>query len=303
VARYDLRDRVALITGGARGIGFATGEALARRGASIALVDLDGGEVADAAGRLGRDRAIGLVADVTDAAAIERAVAAAVDRFGGVDIVVANAGIAPTPGPVRVVPAEEWERVVEVNLLGVYRTARAGLEQVIARRGQIVLVSSVYAFVNGSMATPYAVAKAGVEQLGRALALELSVHGASATVAYFGWVDTRMVQNAFEERRRMTGHDEDLLPAFLLKRITPAEAGEALARGIERRAPRVLAPRWWAAVSALRGVLGPLLDAAGTRSERVQQALREAEEGAAARAGSAAGAAPDGGASQDFGSS
>lgn len=282
---YDLRGRVALITGGARGIGFAAAEALTRRGASVALVDLDGGEVADAAGRLGRGRAVGLVADVTDSAAIDRAVAAAVDRFGGIDIVIANAGIAPTPGPVRLIPPAEWERVVEVNLLGVYRTVWAGLEQVIARRGQMVVVSSVYAFANGSMASPYAVAKAGVEQLGRALMLELSVHGASATVAYFGWVDTRMVQDAFEERQRITGRDEELLPAFLMKRITPAQAGEALARGIERRAPRVIAPRWWAAASALRGVLNPLLDAAGTRSTRVQRALREAEDGARARAG------------------
>jgi NAD(P)-dependent dehydrogenase (short-subunit alcohol dehydrogenase family) len=292
VPAYDVRGKVALITGGARGIGFAAGEALTERGASVALVDLDGGEVAEAAGRLARDRAVGLVADVTDQAAIERAVAAAVDRFGGIDIVIANAGIAPTPGPVRLIPSAEWERVVEVNLLGVYRTVRAGLENVIARRGQVVLVSSVYAFANGSMASPYAVAKAGVEQLGRALLLELSVHGASATVAYFGWVDTRMAQEAFAERQRMTGRDEELLPGFMLKRITPAQAGKALARGIERRAPRVIAPRWWATASALRGLLNPLLDSAGTRSARVQQALREAEEGAAQRA-----------AEQDFGSS
>lgn len=280
MAHYELNGKVALITGGARGIGFATAEALLRRGASVALVDLDGGEVAEAAGRLGRDRAVGLVADVTDVAALERAIDAAVERFGGIDIVLANAGIAPSPGPVRLVPPGAWERVVEVNLLGVYRTVRAGLEQVIARRGQVVVVSSVYAFSNGTMASPYAVAKAGVEQLGRALRLELSVHGASATVAYFGWVDTRMVQDAFEERRRVTGREEEVLPAFLLKRITPEQAGEALAGAIERRAPTVMAPRWWAAVSALRGMLGPLLDSAGTRSKRVQRALREAEAGA-----------------------
>jgi NAD(P)-dependent dehydrogenase (short-subunit alcohol dehydrogenase family) len=206
-----------------------------------------------------------------------------VERFGGLDVVVANAGIAPTPLPVRRLPAEEWERVVEVNLLGVYRTVRAGLEQVIARRGQAVLVSSVYAFANGSMASPYAVAKAGVEQLGRALRVELSVHGASATVAYFGWVDTQMVQEAFEQRRRVTGRDEELMPGFMLKRITPAHAGEALALAIERRAPRVMAPRWWAAASALRGLLNPILDSAGARSARVHQVLREAEAGAGGR--------------------
>ncbi len=277
MVRYDVNGKVALITGGARGIGFALAGALAARGALIAVVDLNADEVAAAAERLGPARAIGVAADVTDREANERAVAAAVERFGGVDIVVANAGIAPTPAPVRLMPPDEFERVVEVDLLGVYRTAYAGLEQVVARRGQLVLVASVYAFMNGMMNAPYAVAKAGVEQLGRALRTELSVHGASATVAYFGFVDTVMVQEAFEKRRQATGSDEDLAPAFVLKRITPQQAGEALARAIERRQPRLIAPRWWAVASVLRGVLNPALDYAAERAQKIQDSLREAD--------------------------
>ena len=73
-----------------------------------------------------------------------------------------------------------------------------------------------------------------------------------------------------------------MLPAFLLKRITPEAAGEALARGIERRQPRVLAPRWWAGPAALRGVLGPLMDYAGARSSRVHEEVRAMEAGRAA---------------------
>jgi NAD(P)-dependent dehydrogenase (short-subunit alcohol dehydrogenase family) len=275
VPRYEVRGRVALITGGARGIGFAIAQALARRGASIALVDLNGDEVTQAANQLGGE-AIGLPADVTDKAAIERAIAETVQRFGGVDLVIANAGIAPTPAPVRLLPAAEWERVIEVNLLGVYRTVHAGLEQIIARRGQAVLVSSVYAFANGVMLSPYAVAKAGVEQLGRALRLELAPHGASAMVAYFGFVDTEMVRRAFEERRALTGEEEPL-PEFVRRTITPEQAGEAVAAAIEQRRARVIAPRWWAAPSALRGLLNPILDFAGARSTRVQQVLRDAE--------------------------
>ena len=275
--RYDVNGRVALITGGARGIGFALAGALAARGALIALVDLNADEVAAAAQRLGPGRAIGVASDVTDRDAIERAVAAATERFGGVDIVVANAGIAPTPAPVRLMPPDEFERVLEVDLLGVYRTAYAGLEQVVARRGQLVLVASVYAFMNGMMNAPYAVAKAGVEQLGRALRAELSVHGASATVAYFGFVDTVMVQEAFEKRRQATGREDDLAPAFVLRRITPQQAGEALALAIERRQPRVIAPRWWAVASVLRGLLNPALDYAAERAQKVQDSLREAD--------------------------
>jgi len=277
VASYELGGRVALITGGGRGIGFAIGQALVARGASVALVDLDGGSVAEAAGRLGRGRALGLVADVADSAALERAVAAAVDRFGGIDVVIANAGIAPSPAPVRLMPAPEWERVIEVNLLGVYRTVRAGLEQVIARRGQVVVVSSVYAFMNGVMLSPYAVAKAGVEQLGRALRLELAPHGASATVAYFGFVDTEMVRQGFEARRSLSGEQEGPLPAFMRRAITPAQAAEAVADAIGARRPRVIAPRWWAIFSVMRGLLGPAIDAAARRSPRVRAELVQVE--------------------------
>lgn len=275
MAHYDIAGKVALITGGGRGIGLGIANALAARGARVALVDLDGEAAVEAAVGLGAERAIGIAADATDPNELDRAVATAVERFAGVDIVVANAGIAPTPAPLRVMPPKEFERVVEVNLLGVYRTVRAGLEQVIAHQGQMVLVSSVYAFLNGVFATPYAVAKAGVEQLGRALALELAPHGASALVAYFGFVDTQLVRGVFEERPSQ--REQDLFPPFMLKRITPAQAGEAVARAIERRRQRVIAPRYWAVASTARGFLNPALDFGAARASRLHRAVREAE--------------------------
>ena len=94
---------------------------------------------------------MGLAADVTDRAAMGAAVEATVERFGGLDVVVANAGIAPTPTTVRAMSEAEFERVVEVDLLGVYRTVAAALEQIVARKGQVVLVASVYAFGNGML--------------------------------------------------------------------------------------------------------------------------------------------------------
>jgi NAD(P)-dependent dehydrogenase (short-subunit alcohol dehydrogenase family) len=279
VREYDLNGKVALITGGARGIGFGLAEALLSRGARVALVDLDLRAAQSAAGELSGDgRTIGLAADVTDRPAIEQAVRDTVEAFGGLDVVVANAGIAPTPLPVRVMPQAEFERVVEVDLLGVYRTVSAAMEQVVSRRGQVVVVSSVYAFANGMSAAPYAVAKAGVEQLGRALRVELSIHGVGVTVAYFGFVDTEMVRQVFEQGEAIGGREPgEALPAFLLRRITPRQAGEALAAGIERRRPRVIAPRWWAVGSVLRGFISPALDYLATRAPRVQEMLREAD--------------------------
>ena len=255
---YDLNGKVALVTGGARGIGFETARQMHLRGASVAVLDLNADEAREAAERIG-PRAIGLAGDVTDQNAMFAAVAEVVEKLGGLDVAVANAGIAQKQfATARGLSGEEWERVFEVDLLGVWRTVRAALPQIVERQGQMVVVSSVYAFANGMGNSPYAVAKAGVEALGRSLRVELAPHGASASVAYFGWVDTRLVQDAFDQEDG--GRIRELSPDFLLKRITPAEAGAGLVRGIEERAPRVFVPKWWRYVSAFRGLINPLLD-------------------------------------------
>jgi NAD(P)-dependent dehydrogenase (short-subunit alcohol dehydrogenase family) len=270
---YDLNGKVALITGAARGIGFETARQMHLRGASVAVLDLDAGQASEAAERIG-PRAIGIAADVTDEGALRASVAEVVEKLGGLDVAVANAGIAQANfRTARGISGEEWERVFEVDMLGVWRTARAALPQIVERRGQIVVVSSVYAFFNGFGNSPYAVAKAGVESLGRALRVELAPHGASATVAYFGWVDTKLVQDAFAQPT--ADRVRDLSPDWLLKRITPAEAGAGLVRGIEERAPRVFVPRWWRYVSALRGVVNPLLDRRMERDAKAAALIRD----------------------------
>ena len=285
---YDLNGKVALVTGAARGIGFESARQMHLRGASVAVVDLDADQAREAAERIG-ERAIGLVADVTDSGAMMAAVADTVERFGGLDLAMANAGIAPpTTATLRTAPAEEWERVIEVDLLGVWHTVRAALPQVSERNGQIVVVASVAAFVNGSLLSSYAAAKAGVEQMGRALRTELSPFGASASVAYFGWVDTQMVQEAFA--RPESRWVEQALPKFLLRRITPAQAGAAVVKGIEERAPRIFAPRWWRYVSAFRGLLNPLMDRRIERDRLTAEAIRDVE----ARSRGAGGSAPSG---------
>jgi NAD(P)-dependent dehydrogenase (short-subunit alcohol dehydrogenase family) len=273
VPAFDPNGKVALVTGAARGIGFETARQLHLRGASVAVLDLDAEQAAEAAERIG-PRAIGLAGDVTDAGAMMATVAELVERLGGLDLAVANAGVAQKNfATVRAISGEEWERVFEVDMLGVWRTARAALPQIVARQGHLVVVSSVYAFANGFGNSPYAVAKAGVESLGRALRVELAPHGASASVAYFGWVDTKLVQDAFAQPD--ADRVRDLSPEFLLKRITPDEAAAGLVRGIEARAPRIFVPKWWRYVSALRGVVNPLLDKRMENDAKTRALIRD----------------------------
>ena len=270
---YDVSGKVALITGAQRGIGLETARALQRRGAQVVLADLDADATEASAAALGGS-AYGLGADVTDRARMDAVVAEVVEQFGGLDIVVANAGIAPPTKSVRALPEEVFERVVEVDLLGVYRTVKAALPQVCERGGHVVVTASVMAFANGVGGAPYAMAKAGVEQLGRALRAELSVHGASATTAYFGFIDTEMVHESFD-RNPLNEQVMGLVPKFLHKRLPPSAAGEGVAGAIEKRAARLILPKRWYAVSAMRGVFNPIADQLMLRDPRFRQLARD----------------------------
>ncbi len=275
MARFSLQGKVALVSGAARGIGFETARLMHQRGASVVITDLDKGAAERAAAEIG-ERTVGLGADVTDREAMIAAVATAVDRFGGLDVVVANAGTGPPPSTMRAMGDEMFERVLEIDLQGVWRTVSPALEQIVARKGQVVVISSVYAFSNGVMASPYAVAKAGVEALGRALRVELAPHGAGATVAHFGFVDTVMVQQAFDDDARGSGL-LDTLPEAIKRRITPSQAAEALVDGIQKRAPRVIVPALWRIPYFTRGLFGPLMDWVMARDKRVAEQIRTVE--------------------------
>jgi len=274
MSRYDLKDKVALVTGAARGIGFETARALVSRGASVVVVDLEAEAAEAAAAQLHDTRAVGLAADVTDRGALQQAVATTVERFGGLDVVVANAGIASRGATFRAMATEGFDRVIDVNLMGVVRTVEAALPEIIRRRGHAVVIASVYAFGNGLGATPYAMSKAGVEQFGRALRVELVQHGASASVAYFGFIDTEMVHRAFDEDPLAESMLASI-PKPLRKRLQPTVAGEAIVSGIERRAPRIIRPRRWVVMSTLRGILNPLIDRQMERDAKIQAAARD----------------------------
>src|SRR4030088_730506 len=146
---YDVNGRTVFITGAARGIGAASAERLHAKGANVALVGLEPERLEENAARLG-ERAIALEADVTDLEALEGAVGATGERFGGIDVAIANAGIAFS-GTLATAPVEQVERTLAVNLLGVWRTDRAVIRQIAERRGYLLNIASLSAVAHSPL--------------------------------------------------------------------------------------------------------------------------------------------------------
>jgi NAD(P)-dependent dehydrogenase (short-subunit alcohol dehydrogenase family) len=270
---YDLRGKVVLITGGTGGIGSATARELIRRGAKVALVDVDP-ETPQIAARMSSDSAMGSIADVCVRDALDLAVADVVDRFGRVDVAIANAGILSRAATLRTTPTSSIDSLLAVNLCGVINTVQAATDQVIAHRGQFVLISSVFAFLNGMGTIPYAMSKAAVEQLGRGLRVELAAHGVSTTIAYFSLIETNMIKQGVDDDPVV---DKLLatLPRAFLKRLQPDAAATAIANGLAHRSPRIMEPSRWKPISALRGLVAPAMDSHLARDRRTLAALSQ----------------------------
>ena len=189
----ELAGKVVLVTGPARGIGEAVARLAAARGAAVALVGLEPERLARIAAELGPAHSWA-ECDVTDQAALGRAVAATLAAHGRIDVVVANAGIA-TNGMVSVTPGDALARVIEVNLIGVVRTVRTTLDAISERRGYYLLISSAAALVAAPGIAAYAAAKSGVEMFGNALRLEVRHRGVRVGIAHPCWIDTDMVRD------------------------------------------------------------------------------------------------------------
>ena len=249
-----LDGRRVLITGAARGIGAALAERLAERGARLALVGLEEEQLSDVAGRCGAVH--WGVCDVTDREAVDAAVEESVDALGGLDVVVANAGIAAQLPLVGGDPTV-MEQTLAVNVLGVYYTLRAAGPHISHPGGYAVPISSVGAVVHLPLMGAYSASKAAVEAMGNTLRIELRPSGARVGVAYFAELDTDMTSRGFGTEAAST-----LLAGIgRFHRVAPLKVGiDALERGIERRARRIVAPSQAAPLLPFRMLAQPVVD-------------------------------------------
>ena len=270
---WSLEGRTVLITGAARGIGADSARRLAARGANVSLVGLEPEELERVAEQCGPNAAW-CEADVVDVDALERAVAGTLERFGRIDVVMANAGIAPA-GMVRLLDPDVFERTIETNLLGVWRTVRACLPHVIERRGYVLVIASMAAAVHAPAMAAYSASKAGAEAFGDSLRAELAHLGVDVGVGYFSWIATDMVAGA--DAHPAFGFARGRLRGPTAKTYPVSAAGEAVVRGIERRDRTVVVPGWARVMLALRGVLAPLAARQFRRNAEEMDARFEAD--------------------------
>jgi NAD(P)-dependent dehydrogenase (short-subunit alcohol dehydrogenase family) len=241
-----LAGKTAVVTGAARGIGAALSASLAARGANVALVGLEPNELESTAktcrerGAAGAGAAV-WAADVTDRVRMAEVAAEVGDHFGGIDIVVANAGIA-IGGPFLDSDPETFDRVIEVNLLGSIGTARAMLPALVRSQGYLLQVASLAALTPTPLMAAYCTSKSGVEAFAHSLRSEVRPDGVDVGVAYLSWTDTDMVRGA----------DQDTVLAEMRARLPwpanktgPLEpAVERLTAGIVRRSAHVYGQPW-----------------------------------------------------------
>lgn len=282
----NLQGKTVLITGGARGIGARLAHVLAEQGAQLSLVGLEPEQLAAVTAALPGDGHVFFEADVCDQAALDAAVTGTVDGLGGIDVCVANAGIANF-GTVEKGDPEAWARTVDVNLTGMFRTAHAALPHVIERRGYVLIVSSVAAFSSPPGLSAYCASKWGAEALANCMRHEVGFRGVDVGSCHPSWIDTDLVRDA--------EHD---LPSFQKMRsrlpwpangtTTVEECADLIAKGIVRRRRKIRVPREVAVMDWGRVLVnGPLADLALRRDAKRLMPQMEAEVDALGRSFSA----------------
>lgn len=222
-----LKDKVAVITGAASGIGKEIAHAYAAEGARIVIADLDrnGADRAAADIQSHGAQARGVSMDVTDEAQVEAGMKEAVAAFGGIDILVSNAGI-QTVAPLDEFKFSDWKKLLAIHLDGAFLTTRAALRQMYAqgRGGSIIYMGSVHSKEASPLKAPYVTAKHGLIGLAKVVAKEGAKHGVRANVICPGFVRTHLVDKQIPEQARTLGiSEQDVIQNVMLKETVDGE--------------------------------------------------------------------------------
>jgi NAD(P)-dependent dehydrogenase (short-subunit alcohol dehydrogenase family) len=218
-----LSDHVAIVTGGARGIGKGIAMALGDAGARVIIADVDALAAKATAAELETQghEALGLAVDVSQRHLVERMTETAINRWGQIDILVANAGINDNT-PVLELTDEVWHKVLSVNLTGVLLCGQIVGRHMFERGyGRIINISSAAAQFGAPNLAAYAASKAGIVGLTRVMAVEWGPHGVTVNAVCPGNIDTEMLQTVFERRAPLEGLAADDIAARITAK-TPA---------------------------------------------------------------------------------
>ena len=197
-----IENKIAIVTGGAGGIGSAIVQRLAREGAKIAVADLDGQAAQERAADViaTKGEALAIVADVTNKQSVEGMVKATKDRWGRIDILVNVAGGADRK-PVVDMTAQDWDHIVDMNLKSVFLCSQAVLPTMLKQKyGKIVNISSIYGFTGNATRSSYAAAKAGVATFTKSLALEVVHDGINVNAVAPGRITTPRVRSHYSDQ-------------------------------------------------------------------------------------------------------
>jgi len=271
MTRYDLTGRTVALTGSAGGLGTALAQALRERGANLALLDL-GLEAATAQARAlgGETAARGWHADVRDLASLQQAMDEAATHFGRIDIVIAGAGI-DTMAPMATIHPPAYERVIDINLNGVWRTFRAALPHVQRHDGYLLAISSMAAFVHSPLQASYTASKAGVWALCDSIRLELRHLGVGVGSAHPTFIPTPMMDDVTADPagHALWGGNH----RGLWKMVPLHKATTSIITGIERRADLIVVPRPLTLTAKAPGLFRPIIERLGFRGQTIPRAI------------------------------
>lgn len=275
--RYDLAGRVVAITGSTGGLGRAVAVALKVRGARLALFDLDADAVAAQVKSLGTSSDVwGTHIDVRSWETTEKAIDAAATHFGGLDVIIASAGIAIS-SPMEKLAPEAFDRVIDINLNGVWRTFRAALPHVRQRQGYMLAISSMAAFVHSPLQAQYTASKAGIWAMCDSVRLEVRRLGVGVGTIHPTFFATAMMDEVLADPAGVKiwgGNSKGLWKMVPLQAVV-----DGVIRGIERRKDLIVVPSKNGLVARAPGLFRRSIERVGFNDRDIEAAIAAAGDG------------------------